>query len=176
MKKEILLLLLWALPISLSAQMPASIQREEMKKLDYMIGQWQGSGWIDREGGRQSFAGTETVQGKLGGIALLVEGNFKGKLAGAEEESTVHETLAVISYDEKAKVYRFRTYLATGSSGDHEIKMIEGGWEWGMQTSRGNVRFTMKLTEKGEWFEIGEFSQDATTWRKFFEMTLQRVE
>jgi hypothetical protein len=168
-------LLLLTLPISLSAQMPASIQREEMKKLDYMVGQWKGTGWIERGAGRQSFAGTETVQSKLGGIALLVEGNFKGKLPNSEQESTVHETLGVISYDEKAKLYRFRTYLAAGNTGDHELSLIEGGWQWGMQTPRGNVRYIFKLSEKGEWLEIGEFSQDGNIWQKFFEMTLRRV-
>ena len=28
--------------------------------------------------------------------------------------------------------------------------------------------------EKGEWFEIGEMSQEDQTWRKFFEMTLRK--
>jgi len=176
MKMKTLLFLLWSLPVALSAQTPVSILREEMKKLDYMVGQWQGTGWISRGAGRQTFAGTETVQRKLGGVALLVEGNFKGKLPGAAQDTTVHETLAVISYDDKAKRYRFQTYLATGSTGDHELAITEDGWQWGMQTPRGNVRYTFKLTEKGEWFEIGEFSQDGTSWQKFFEMTLQRMQ
>ena len=38
-----------------------------------------------------------------------------------------------------------------------------------------NVRFTMNLSEKDKWSEIGEFSQDGKNWMKFFEMTLQRV-
>ena len=33
----------------------------------------------------------------------------------------------------------------------------------------------MKLTDKGEWFERGEMSQDGKTWRQFHEMTLQKV-
>lgn len=176
MKKTAALLLLLALPVTLPAQQtPASTQREAMKKLDYMIGQWKGTGWIEREGGRQTFAGTETVQGKLGGLALLVEGNFKGKVSGKDEEVTVHETLAVLSYDEKAKSYRFRTYLANGSYGDQELKLIEGGWQWGFQFPGGHLRFITKLNEKDQWFEIGEISRDGKTWQKFFEMTLQRV-
>jgi hypothetical protein len=40
----------------------------------------------------------------------------------------------------------------------------------------GDVRFTIKLDEKGRWFEVGEISQDGREWRIFFEMTLERVE
>jgi len=37
------------------------------------------------------------------------------------------------------------------------------------------MRYTMVLNEKGDWFEIGEMSQDRQTWRKFFEMSLQKT-
>lgn len=170
-----LLLLLMALPVALQAQAVTTTQREAMKKLDYMVGQWRGTGWIEQGGPRRAFAGTEIVQSKLGGLALLVEGNFKGKVAGQNVEVTVHETLAVISYDDKARLHRFRTYLANGATGDHEFKLMEGGWQWGIQYPGANIRFIMKLNEKGQWYEIGEISRDDKTWQKFFEMTLQRV-
>jgi hypothetical protein len=174
MKKNVTVPLLLAFALPLLAQAPPATQREHMKKLDFMIGRWKGEGWIDRDGQRRTFAGTETVQGKLGGIALLVEGLFKGKVAGQDEEVTVHETLAVISYDEKANTYRFRTYLASGQSGDHELQLDENGWRWGMKYPQAELRYTFKLTGKGEWFEIGEFSPDGQSWRQFFEMTLRR--
>jgi hypothetical protein len=171
-------LLLLTLSLPLAAQTPPQLTNRlnEMKKLDYMVGVWRGTGWIEHQGGRQTFAGTETVQSKLNGLALLVEGKFKGKQPGKDEEVVIHETLAIINYDEKTKAYRFNTYLATGLTGEHELKLLEGGWQWGFQIpGGGNVRYTFKLTDKGEWFEIGEFSQDGKSWRKFFEMTLQKM-
>jgi hypothetical protein len=39
---------------------------------------------------------------------------------------------------------------------------------------RGQMRYTIKHNEKGEWFEVGEMTQDRQTWHKFFEMTLER--
>jgi hypothetical protein len=165
-----LLLLTLSLPLTAQTAPPLTNRLNEMKKLDYMVGQWKGTGWMDSQGGRQTFSGMETVQNKLNGLALLIEGNFKNK-----EGAVVHETLAVLSYDEKAKNYNFRTYLANGAVGDYVLNLIEGGWQWSIQYPQGGVRFTFKLTDKGEWFEIGEFSQDGKTWRKFFEMTLQRV-
>lgn len=175
MKITLAFLLLLALSPALAARAQTSspaiaVRIGEMKKLDYMVGQWKGTGWREDPKGRETFAGTETIQSKLGGLALLVEGNFKNK-----EGAVVHETLAVISYDEKAKNYDFRTYLANGTVGSHVLKIIEGGWQWGFQFPQGEVRFTFKLTDKGDWFEVGEFSMDGKTWRKFLEMNLQKV-
>lgn len=168
--KSTLLLLVLALPVWAQTSPSVSTRTTEMKKLDYMVGEWKGTGWMERPGARETFAGTETIQSKLGGLALLVEGKFKDK-----DGKVVHETLAVISYDEKTKNYNFRTYLANGSVGDHELKLIEGGWQWGTSFPQGQIRFTFKLTDKGEWHEIGEFSQDGKSWRQFLQMDLQRV-
>jgi hypothetical protein len=164
-------LLTLSLPISAQQVSPAALttRQNEIKKLAYMVGQWKGTGWMERQGGRETFTGTETVQSKLGGLGLLVEGNFKNS-----EGVVVHETLAVISYDDKAKNFNFRTYLANGSVGDHILSLLEGGWQWGIQYPQGNVRFTFKLTEKGDWFEIGEFSADGKNWRKFLELNLKK--
>lgn len=166
-----LLLLMLTLPLAAQQTSPAAltIRQNEMKKLDYMVGQWKGTGWMERQGGRETFAGTETVQSKLNGLALMFEGNFKNK-----EGVAIHETLAVLSYNEKTKSYDFRTYLANGSVGDYVLNLIEGGWQWSIQYPQGGVRFTFKLTDKGEWFEIGEFSPDGRNWRKFLEMNLKK--
>ena len=138
-----------------------------------MVGQWKGSGWMEQAGKRTDFSGAETIQSKLNGLALLVEGKFNTQVGG--KDVTVHETLAVLSSDERSKTFRFRTYLASGITGDQEAKLIDGGWQWGFQFPGGTIRYTIKVNEKDQWFEIGEMSQDGATWRKFFEMTLQRV-
>ena len=168
--KPFLLLLALALPIGAQTAPSLSSRVNELKKLEYMVGEWKGTGWMERQGGRETFAGVETIQSKLSGLALLVEGKFKDK-----DGKVIHETLAVISYDEKTKVYNFRTYLATGAVGDHELKILDGGWQWGFQIPQGNVRFTFKLGDKGEWREIGEFSADGKTWRQFLELNLLKV-
>jgi hypothetical protein len=45
-----------------------------------------------------------------------------------------------------------------------------------MEMPGRSVRYTIRLDENGRWFEIGETSSDGSEWRKFFEMTLTRVE
>jgi hypothetical protein len=148
-----------------------------MKKLQFLIGEWQGEGWTEFvPGQRRTSPIAESVHPKLDGLVLLVQGLGKRKDPGKQEEVIVHNALGILSYDEQAKIYRMRSYLATGRSVDAEAKFTDGGFQWGFQAGPGmRFRYTVKLTDKGEWFEIGEMSQDGTTWRKFHEMTLQKV-
>ena len=155
---------------NMQPQESAETKRAEMKKLDALVGQWNGSGWILHEKGKETFTGTEMVQRKLDGLALLVEGNFKNK-----EGVIIHETLAVLSPNTKTKNYDFRTYLANGMNGDQKLKALGSGWQWGFQIPSGIIRYDIKI-ENDIWIEAGEMSRDdGKTWMKFFEMNLKRV-
>jgi hypothetical protein len=160
--------------LSAAQDFGAETQRAEMKKMESMVGRWEGTGWMQRGPARETFHGTENIQRKLDGLALLVEGKFLNSEKPGGPERVVHETLAVMSYDPKASGYKFRTYLATGSSGSFDALLIDGGWQWGLQFPTGQVRYTIKVTAD-TWFEIGEFSADGKTWTKNFEMTLKKV-
>lgn len=177
MKRITPLLLLLLMQAPIQAQNPQPSQLEEMKKLDFLIGEWTGEGWTEYVAGqRRTSPITEKVQPKLGGMILLVEGLGKKSVPGKQEEVVVHNALGIISYDAKAKLYRVRSYLADGRSTDAEAKFVEEGFQWAFQGPQGlSIRYTVKLTEKGEWFEKGEMSQDGKSWRQFHEMTLKRV-
>jgi hypothetical protein len=151
---------------------PASVeaQRKAMARLDYMVGEWKGEGWMER-GSRSTFQGGERVQRKLDGLALLVEGDFAGPQA---PDVSVHKTLGVIYYDPATSKYHFDTWLAAGSHGRYELEMMDDGWRWQIPTPGGTIRFTMRRGTNGEWFEIGERTTDGTNWVKFFEMTLRK--
>ena len=146
-----------------------------MRRLDYMVGTWRGEGWIEMQGARHAFHGQETVQRKLRGVALLVEGDFRARFAGAAEEVPVHTTLGVISFDPRAQAYRFDSWLATGGSGRHELQLTTDGWQWEIEHPQGVVRYRASFTPAGEWREIGERSTDRRSWSRFFEMTLTKV-
>ncbi|MGI8821618.1 MAG: DUF1579 family protein [Chthoniobacterales bacterium] len=137
-----------------------------------MVGRWEGTGWIQMGSeGRKEFTQTETIQYKLDGLVLVIEGQGKSK----EDGSTVHSALAFVSYDERAKTFRWHAFTAEGRQTDTEAKIGTDTLEWGLEIpQRGRMRYTIKLNEKGEWFEVGEMTQDGQTWHKFFEMMLQR--
>lgn len=170
MRMRLTVLILAMAAFSAAAQQPKpDAQIAAMKKLDYMVGDWQGEGWIEMGGPRIAFRGGEKIQRKLNGVALLVEGAFF-----AENGTPVHTTLAVMSYDPKGQKYDFATWLAQGTTGNHELKLIDNGWYWEIQPpGAGTIRFTMTLQD-GQWVEVGERSTDGTTWKKFFEMKLKK--
>lgn len=161
------------LAMATSAQDPNSIQpkKNEMKKLDKMVGHWKGSGWIQQGPKRETFTGTENVQSKLDGLAILVEGNFANP-----EGKVIHETLAVLSCNPAMTSYDFSTFLANGMGGKQEFKSVGDHYEWGFEVPKfGIIRYTIRLDDK-TWSEIGEFSRDGgKTWMQNFEMKLDRV-
>ena len=172
-------ILLLAVVVNASpAQPPVAAQREAMKKLDFLVGQWKGDGWMEfAPGQRRTFKGTEVVQRKLDGLLVSVEGEHRGQVGGKGEEVVVHSAFALVSYDEMAKRYRFQAFTGRGSYEDAEAKVSDGQLVWGMKVPQfGDVRYTIKLDDKGRWFEIGEVTRDGKVWQRFFEMTMQRVD
>jgi hypothetical protein len=164
---------------TLSAQThsPATAQIEAMKKMNFLMGEWKGQGWTEFvPGDRRTASITEKVQSKMGGMVLLIEGLGTTKVPGTQEEKVVHNAMAVLWYDHQAKLYRLRSFLIDGRAVDAEAKFIGEAFQWSFKPPYGgSVRYTISLTDKGEWFEMGEMSEDGNSWRKFHEMTLQRV-
>lgn len=157
---------------------PTVAQIEAMKKLDFLVGNWQGSGWMLIPGGkRETFQINESVQMKLGGLVLLVEGLGKSKDDKTGADRIVHNALATLSFDPREKLYRWRTFTMQGNSADTIAQIGDKSFIWGFKNPQaGDIRYTITLNEKGNWFEIGEFSRDGgKTWTKFFEMELQKI-
>jgi hypothetical protein len=168
------LLFLFCLAPLARPQAPAP-PAEVMKKLDFLVGHWEGEGWMMvGPGQRHTAKVTETVQRKLDGTVLLVEGVGRGVVAG--QERIVHNALGVINYDRQAGGFRMRAYRAEGQQVDAEIKLGDNQIVWGFEDPRaGRIRFTMQVNKQGQWQEFGEASRDGgKTWFKFMEMTLDR--
>ncbi len=145
---------------------------EAMSRLASMAGRWQGTGWMRRGPGEpQHTVSLETVESRLGGRVLVVEGLHHAK---DDPSRVVHHALGVISHDPESGNYRFRSHLATGQSGDHEMRLEGADILWFIDTPRGQVRYTIRI-EDGEWHEAGEFSADGESWQEFFGMDLKRV-
>jgi hypothetical protein len=183
MNRTLVFLIFLALAASIEAQRPPqtapSAQATQMKKLDFLLGKWQGSGYVEYvPGQRGTFTETENIEAKLGGLVDVVEGTGVSKMQNGAEAVT-HSALAIVSFDESKSTFRWQAYNAGNGSAQYIETVATVGdktLEWGYQDSRaGSFRFTIKLDEKGQWSEIGELSHDGQTWRKFFEMTLRRA-
>lgn len=174
----VLLAVVLAAPV-FAADPPGQANREAMKKLDFLVGKWKGEATMtlgpDR---KEKFTQTEDVEYRLGGTILVVEGVGTGKLPGQDKEGVVFNAFAVMSYDAQKKEYGVRAYRAEGVSVDGYVKPADKGLVWGFkEPQRGfDIRYTVKITDKGEWHEVGEMSMDGgKTWRHFFEMTVAKV-
>ncbi len=151
---------------------------DEMRKLDFLAGEWKGNAWFQMGPGKpQQILQTERVQSKLGGQVLVVEGLGRTKLADGTAGDIVHDALGVISWNAEKKTYRFATWVAGKGELETTLDLTSPTTAvWFMAVRSGRMRYTIRLTEKGEWNEIGEFTRDkGETWLKFFEMTLTKV-
>ena len=156
-------------PVSLAAQAPVAAPAE-MAKLDFLVGEWRGEGWMVGQAGRQTFTQGERVWRLADGHVVVVEG--LGKNAA---RVTIHQAFAVISYDAATAKFKMRTYRAAdGTWRENDLAVSERGFVWGFPTPQGQVRFTMNLTDAGQWHETGEFSMDGATWRQFLDFTLTK--
>jgi len=152
---------------------PSAAHVAEMKKLDFLAGEWKGAGWMQMPGGRSEFSQTEVVQKKLHGVALVIEGRGTSKESGR----VVHDALAMVTWDEPSKEYRFQSWLFNRpAGGDFRGRVLgENTFQWSMQPPGMTIRYTIRLNEKKQWHEVGEMSRDGQSWQKIFEMTLDKV-
>lgn len=148
----------------------------EMKKLDWLVGEWKGEATMTMQGGKVEQAlQTERVQPKVGGKILMVEGEGRTRLENGTAGPVVHDAFGVISWDAEKKQYRFVAHVAGKPSLDTALEPVDGAWRWGFPVPQGKIRYTIRQTEKGDWNETGEFSRDGERWTKFFEMNLKKT-
>lgn len=154
-----------------------ALAADEMKKLDFLAGEWKGEGWFRMGPGKpSSFVQHEKVTPKAGGKALLIEGLGRDKNEDGTAGRVVHDAVALLGWDEQAKKYIFATSTAERGAGIPWFEVTgTNAAQWGMDLPHGKMRYTITLTEKGEWYEVGEFSRDGQNWMKFMEMTLAKV-
>ena len=161
--KKLIVALMLAMPV---------FAADEMRKLDWMIGDWTGEASIQMGGPeKHKSLMTEHIQSRLGGKAILIEG--LGKSATGE---ITHDALGVIWYDEAAKKYQFSAWTARYGHTDAWFEVGEKDTaQWGFDIPQGGkIRYSISRSEKGEWREVGHFSRDGKEWLPFFEMTLRK--
>ena len=172
--KNTFLMVLFVLASSLvfSQNHDNTIQREAMKKLAFMEGNWSGeANMMIRGQGNQKVKQTEKVEYKLGGTIMAIEGLGR---SFEDESKIVHHAFAIISYDEKTEKYRFQSWLENGLSGVYEAYFdAEGNFIWTMPSPNGgNIFYKINIDENGHWVETGKWSNGENQAFEFFSMTL----
>lgn len=158
-KLRLILLMILTSAIAGLTQTPPVSQVEEIKKLDFLIGEWKGTGWeINWDGSHgNGFSQKAKVEAKAGGSALRVKDARNYKTPGVAHSSTLDAT---IYYDDGAKIYRWGGGSSSGRKNDLEAKLIDvRTFQYGIPFTvrlalpNGARRTTIKVTESGEWHQ-----------------------
>ena len=153
-----------------------SVTLAAMRRLEFLIGDWQGTGTLQRGPGNSSTSRVrESAQWRLDGAGILVQGHGTAQMVPGGPEVTVHDALAVITYDKANQRYRFMAWRGDGEPINPTLEVGDRRMVWSFQDPRGfTIRFTMQITPEGHWNEVGEVNPNGT-WYKFMEMNLTRV-
>lgn len=173
--RKISLVLLAGIPLLAVGQTPdfgGSAQKQAIAKLNFMIGEWQGSGWALYNSQKFLFEGTEVILPKCEGTILSLEGNHSTVRNG--QKVPIHNAFGMLRYDEKTSKYFMRAHLANGLENEYEFKVLPNGYSWKQESPTwGNVEYTAEF--KGDdWLEYGEIEKDGKRVR-VYEMRMKRV-
>ena len=144
----------------------------EMKKLDYMVGDWKGEAIVQTRNGPITINQTEHIEWRLGGVVLAIEGT------GRQNDEIKFNAFAIANYDPYSKQFKFRSYTKEGNSTDAYFKVLpDNNFEWGFDTPNGGkVKFVITLDpQKKTWNEVGQYAPDGSTWMKTIEMNLTKI-
>ncbi|MDQ8027862.1 MAG: DUF1579 domain-containing protein [Brevundimonas sp.] len=163
--------LLAAVPAVAQVQQPAGspAQRERVGALDFLNGEWRGTATTTMPGHSTALTQTERVGPLLGGSVKLIEGR-----GYAADGSTQFNAFAVLSWDERAGKYLFRSY-ANGYTGEYLFELTENGFRWEMPAGPNAVIKYVAVVENGTWHEVGDYVAEGQPPRRFIELRLTRV-
>ena len=181
MKSQTIILMCLALAGLFSSEIVAQPTeqggKEKMKAFDAWAGKWHGEGTIQMGPGEpKKTTVEETIEFKLDGMILLVEGIGRSPDLQTSENKIVHHALAILSYEQATNVYKFNTYLKDGKSAQAWFNIVkENNYQWGFDVPGGKIKYSITIHSGNLWNEVGEFSRDnGLTWMKYFEMNLKK--
>lgn len=149
-----------------------NLQREAMKKLGFLVGQWSGTGRMLRATGEWiDITQSERVEYKPDGLLLVIEG-----VGRSSDGRPVLQAYGIASYDDATKKYYMRAFN-DGRWLETETELSDNGkgLTWGFTVGDIRTKSTMRLTDSGEWTESHEITIGSQPSRKFMELTVRRV-
>ena len=146
------------------AQMGPPTPSPELKKLDFLAGDWTAEGTMTSAPGAPPGKWTMTAHAEwMEGSFFLVEhdeGDF-AQMGKAKE-------LAVMGYDADKKAYTYRAFSSTGEAGDSTGTVDGDTWTWTSDEHMGGKimkgRYTMKVLSPTSYTMKYELSPDGKQW------------
>ena len=146
------------------AQMGAPSPAPELKKLDFLAGDWTAEGTVNASPGMQGGKFTETTHGEwMEGNFFLIEHSDgdMGPMGKLKE-------LAAMGYDPDRKVYTYNAFNNMGQAESATGTVNGDTWTWLSDEHFNGMsfkgRFTMKVLSPTSYTMKFELSQDGTNW------------
>jgi hypothetical protein len=157
------------------AQLPRvpdlAAQREAMKKLGFLVGEWAGEARLLRGlNDSVELLQTEEAQYKLGGLILVIEGVGRTKSDG----QPLLQAFGIISHDDESGMYLIRAFN-DGRFLETEVKLLQAGkgMTWGFELGEIRTNSVLRINEHGEWTEFAEISSGSQPPKKLLELTVR---
>ena len=147
-------------------------QRAAMKKLGFLVGEWSGEASALRGPGQfVELTQTESVQFKLDGLVLAIEGVGRAKADG----KLSLQALGLISFDDETGTYRMRAFN-DGRWLETEVKLADGAnsISWGFVLGEFKTTTVLRIDENGDWTEHGELVNGDRPPQKMMELKVRR--
>jgi len=147
-------------------------QRAAMKKLGFLVGEWTGEASVLRGPGQfAELTQTESVQFKLDGLVLVIEGVGRTKAEG----KLALQALGLVSFDDETGTYKMRAFN-DGRWLETEIKLADGAnsISWGFALGEFKTTTVLRINENGKWTEHGELAIGDRPPQKMMELKVRR--
>jgi len=167
-------LVLFASSASAQGQRDIAAQTAAMRDIAFLQGDWLGQGWrILPTGERVQSTQQVRVQPRASGLALTVEGTSLRQ--GPAETKPSAGSFAVVTYDERAKRYLFRSF-GFGEMIEADARLLAPNkFEWTVPAGQSLLRFVVDGSA-GSWMESGYRSTDGgKSWVHLYQLTAHRT-
>ena len=160
--------------MSQTPRMPnVEAQRTAMKKLEFLLGDWSGEAAVLRGPGQfVELTQTESVQFKLDGLVMVIEGVGRAKTDG----TPALQALGLISFDDETGTYTMRAFN-DGRWLETEVKLADSGksLSWGFTLGPYKTTTVLRINENGEWTEHGEIVINDRPPQKMMDLKVRRT-
>ena len=182
MRKELTTLIIAAaMVVPAAAQTPQrdlAAQRVAMAKLDALKGRWLGLAERSTPDGKAyTFTQTMIIEPHASGLIVTIEGKSIRNGGGIDVEKPGGGSFAVVTYDDKAAAYEFRSF-GFGEMVPAKAELVTPtSFRWTAAAGPAMLRFTIDLSKPDVWNELGERSGDGgKTWQPTNRLIAHRVE
>ena len=148
-------------------------QRAAMKKLEFLVGKWDGEARLQRGPGEWvDLHQSEEAQYKLDGLILVIEGVGRTKFDG----HSVLQAFGVISFDDETTTYRIRAFN-DGRFLESEVKLLDQdkGISWVFSLGQITTKSVLRISESGKWTELAEIKIGSEPPKTLLELTVCRA-